>query len=223
MRVHRCDQGSEEWLALRAGRPTASEFDSLITPLGKIKTGDAVDTYLGKKLAERWLGRPLQWWRGGEMDQGNILEDEAIPYVEMKLDIDIDRVGFVTTDDDKVGASPDGLIRETGIEIKCPQPHTHVGYLLDNVLPTEYIAQVQGGMCVTGAASWRFVSYCRLFPPLILTIARDEKFIGSLVLALNAFCLRLDDGYARLVELNNGEPKRWKEGDKIFTPKEVAA
>ena len=48
-------QGSEAWLRARAGIPTASEFGNLVTPLWKIRSGDMVDGYLSRKLAERWI------------------------------------------------------------------------------------------------------------------------------------------------------------------------
>jgi hypothetical protein len=49
-------QGSADWLQVRAGIPTCSEFDALISPLGKIRTGEGPQTYLARKLAEKWIG-----------------------------------------------------------------------------------------------------------------------------------------------------------------------
>ena len=54
MKVHDVSQGSLEWLQLRAGVPTASEFDSLVSPTWEIRKGDMPRTYLHKKLAEWW-------------------------------------------------------------------------------------------------------------------------------------------------------------------------
>lgn len=197
--IHEVEQGSPEWFKVRAGIPTASEFDSLLTPLWKPRTGEGVQTYLAKKLAERWLGRPLSTATAWPMEQGSILEEEAIPFYEMMHDVEIRRVGFITTADGRAGCSPDGLIGDDcGIEIKSPQPHTHAGYLLAGELPKEYAAQVHGSMYVTGASQWRFMSYCRLFPPLILTVERDETIIDAIHQAVTAFCDRLDAGFLKL-------------------------
>ncbi len=206
---HAVEQGSDEWLRLRAGIPTASEFGALVTPLWKAREGDGVGTYLTKKLAERWLGSPLMTFSGGSMEQGSIREAEAKPFYEFTTGDLIESVGFVTTDDGRIGCSPDGLLNGGGIEIKCPEPHTHVRYLIDGELPKEYAPQVYGSMLVTGAPRWKFMSYSRNFPPLVLTIERDEKIICAIRGAVEAFNEILDRAWAKLVEINGGdEPVR---------------
>src|ERR1700733_12389573 len=59
MKLHDVQQGSVEWLNLRAGLPTASDFDALVSPLGKVRTGEGVKSFLAKKVAEAWQGGPL--------------------------------------------------------------------------------------------------------------------------------------------------------------------
>jgi hypothetical protein len=200
-------QGSPEWLQARLGIPTASEFDALVTPLWKVREGDGVESYLARKLAEKWRGEPLMSFSGGAMEQGQALEEEAIPWYEFEHGVQITRVGFATTDDGRIGCSPDGLLDGGGIEIKCPECHTHTRYLLDGVLPKAYAAQVHGNMLVTGAAQWTFLSYCRGFPPLLLVIRRDQAAQDALRKALDTFNARLDAAYARLCEFNGGPPE----------------
>ncbi len=210
MIVHNVLQGSDEWMKLRCGIPTASEMDALLTPEFKLRTGEGVQTYLAKKLAEKWLGRPLPSFSGfGDLEQGTILEEEAIPYYECENNCTIQRVGFITTDDGKAGCSPDGLIQYEcgpgkqaiaagGIEIKSPAIHTHVGYLLRWTLPKDYAAQVHGSMYVTGAPWWKFMSYNRHCPPLILTVERDEEIQKKIAEALASFNASFDAAYAKL-------------------------
>lgn len=206
--IHRMEQGTKEWLQVRAGIPTASEFKALITPLWKKRTGDGVETYLHKKLAERWQGCPLEAsFSGGSLEQGKLKEEEAIPWYEFDNDIEVDRVGFITTLDGKSGCSPDGLIGDDGgLEFKCPDPHTHVGYLLGGVLPDEYSAQVHGTMLVTGRPWWRFVSYSRGFPTFDLLVMRDEKIIAAMQEAVDAFNVRLDDAFEKLTKMDRDNP-----------------
>lgn len=203
---HDVQQGTAEWLKIRAGIPTASEFDNLITPLWKARTGEGVETYLAKKLAERWLGHPLHTgFDGGAMEQGKIREEEAIPFFEFSQGVTVERVGFITTDDGRAGCSPDGMLDDGGgIEVKCPQPHTHVKYLLAWELPKEYAAQVHGSMWVTGAPYWRFMSYCRGFPTLLLTIPRHEQICKAIGEAVEIFGMKLDIGYTRMLTMNGG-------------------
>lgn len=203
-------QGSVQWLELRAGIPTASEFGALITEKGNIKKGEGVRTYLATKLAEAWTGGPLPSGSSKFMDNGKLREDRAIPWYETEYGVTVLRPGFVTTDDGKVGCSPDGLFEDgSGIEVKCPAPHTHVGYLLDQELPGDYFAQVHGSMLVTGAKRWQFLSYCPRFPTFVLTVNRDPTVIDTLQRALDAILVEIEAGLLLLEELHGGpRPKR---------------
>jgi hypothetical protein len=209
MKIHReFEQHSLEWMQARAGIPTASDFDQLLTPEFKIRTGEMPKTYLNKKLAEAWTGEAVETFQSFAMEQGNILEDEAKPWYALEFSEPVESVGFITTDDGRVGCSPDGLISEGGIEIKCPAIHTHVGYLLNGDLPKDYACQVHGSMYVTGAPWWKFLSYRRRMPPLVLTIFRDETIQKAIGEALAGFLARFDESMARLVEMNGGPPQR---------------
>lgn len=145
------------------------------------------------------------------MEQGRILEEEAIPWFEYEFGEQIERVGLIMTDDGTVGCSPDGLLGEDGgIEIKCPYSETHIKYLLDNKLPADYAAQVHGSLYVTGREWWKFVSYRRGFPAFVLKVNRDNAIIRQIDAALQAFQEKFNTAWATLIELNGGElpPKR---------------
>lgn len=209
MKIIDVQQGSVEWGMARAGIPTASEFDNLVTPEFKVRTGEMPRTYLAKKLAEKWQGAPLVTNNTFDMDVGTILEGESIPWFELETGLQVQRVGFITTDDGRIGCSPDGLLLDSGIECKCPRIETHVKYLMSGELPKEYAHQVHGSMFVTGYDSWRFLSYRRHLPPLLLTVERDEKIQAALTEALAGFLAAFDAGWARLCEINGGPPKRF--------------
>lgn len=202
-------QGSMAWVEAHCGIPTASEFGQLLTPKFEIRTGEMPKTYLARKLAEAW-GGPLPGFGGSwHTEQGQILEGEAIPWLEFEMAWQVERVGFCTTDDGKVGCSPDGLIgEEGGVEIKCPEAPTHIKYLLKGELPADHAAQVHGCMYVTGRPWWNFVSYRRNLPPLILRIQRDEDIQEAIGEALSEFREQFDDGFKRLVEINGGPPPK---------------
>lgn len=210
MKIHECLQGSDEWFTLRAGIPTASDFSQLVTP--KKREIAKANALLNIKLAERWLGRPLDAVSiGFAGEQGKILEEDAIPRFELDAGMDVTRVGFVTNHN--AGCSPDGLIIHDGkviggLEVKSPKPETHTDYLLGGTVPDEYFAQCQGGILVTGASVWWFMSYARGFPSLIVKVEPDEQYLATLSTAINLFNERLNKAYARLVDLNGGEPTR---------------
>ena len=199
MKIHDVEQQSREWMQLHIGIPTASGLDNLLTPEFELRKGETPKTYVYRKLAEAWRGKPAIDLGGSSfaMEQGLILESEAIPFWELTTGRKITRVGFITTDDGRFGCSPDGLLvtdvhirsnpDECGIEIKCPAPHTHVKYLSEGVIPKEYRAQVYGSMFATGFKKWVFMSYCRGFPPLILEAHYDPQAHVAIANAITAF------------------------------------
>mgnify|MGYP006921371745 FL=1 len=168
------------------------------------------NTYLCRKLAERWTGYPLQSYSGGAMEQGSILEDEAIPWYEATYRVDLQRVGFLTLDDGSFGASPDAIDEYRGYEIKCPQPSNHVKWLLAGECPPEHFLQCQGGMYVMGCDEWRFVSYCRGFPALVVTVMRDLETMILVSRAVQYFREKMEWSWSEMIKCNGGEPPKRK-------------
>ena len=62
-------------------------------------------------------------------------------------------------------------------------------------------------MFVTGRPSWRFLSYRRHFPPLVLLIERDDGIQAKIRGALDAFLEVFAESQARMAEMNGGPPK----------------
>jgi hypothetical protein len=207
MKIHtEFAQNSLEWLTARAGVVTASEFDNLLTPKFEPRKGQMPETYLARKLAERWIG-PLPGFNTLDMEFGKILEEEAKPFYTLQFGEEIQSVALITSDDGKVGCSPDGLIgSDGGIEIKCPEPTNHVKHLMAGKLPDDYACQVHGSLYVTGRQWWKFMSYRRNFPPFVTVVERDTKVDGVIGEVVCAFVERLDAAYSRLCEMNGGPP-----------------
>ena len=117
---------------------------------------------------------------------GKMLEPFARAYYEKLTRFAVVEVGFVEHGDGTsgFGCSPDGLIVQAvkyppwtemhGVEIKCPIPETHIGWLLDGTLPDEHKLQVHACMAVTGLDRWDFLSYCPGESPLLVTVERDD-------------------------------------------------
>ena len=89
----------------------------------------------------------------------------------------------------------DGLL-----ELKCPQEDTHLLYLARGVLPTDYKAQVQGQLWVTGRAWADFMSYCPELPPFLIRVEPDPKFQAALDDHMPTFHAELMAGRARLLD-----------------------
>ena len=186
-------QGSQEWLDLRLGIPTASQFHRIITPK-TMKPSSSIDDYIHELIAEWATGGPLDEDANTSlfMDRGKLLEADAVAWYEFEHDTTVDRVGFCTTDDGRVGCSPDGLIGDVGgLEIKCPGLKNHIAYLLGD--PAEkYKCQIQGGLWVCEREWWATLSYNPELPNKFVTVDRDEKFITALAACVAEFLDRLE-------------------------------
>lgn len=195
-----CEQGSPEWFRARAGIPTASVFDKIITPTGKAST--QADAYANLLLAELMVGGTVDSFEGNAWtERGNLLEDEAADFYQFHHGADIQRVGFVTNDQGTYGCSPDRLVGEDGLlELKCPAPHTHVKYLLDKKLEQTYRPQVQGQLLVTGRKWVDLVSYHPEMPPVIIRAERDEEYLGMMEELLEKFVSTFNNKKQRMIE-----------------------
>lgn len=188
--------GSDEWRQARIGIPTASCAHKIVTPAGK--PSSQRDGYMHELIAERLLGTWLDSDAGAFAERGTILEPSAIAYYELIMNADTIAGGFCTTDDGRVGCSPDKLVvgagrPARGLEVKCPKPATHVGYMLSKNTDERYRCQLQTSLYVTGLESWDICSFHPDMPPAIIRVQRDEPLIKLLGDRLREFCDELDE------------------------------
>lgn len=198
-KIHECLQGSDEWLALRVGKVTASELDRIVDRKFEQRTGEGPKTFLYEKAAEAFRGKPLPGFSSWETEEGQIMEDEAVRWFSAFTTHKMSKVGFVETDDGLFGASPDSLLDEDGgLEIKAPQVTNQIRYFLEGRVPPDYIAQVHGCLFATGRPWWAFVSYRRHFPPVVIRVERDEEICAKIAEAVSAFHVKLTAALERL-------------------------
>ena len=178
---HKVAQGSAAWFAIRRGIPTAGSFHKLITPKKMEISAQRYD-YACQLIAEKLLNTTLQSLDGLEhIERGKALEGPAVQQYEFVNDVQTRAVGFLTTDDGMVGASPDRLIvgRARGLEIKAPAPNTQISYLLFGT-DEKYRPQVQGQMWVGELDDSDFYAYAERMPAVSIRTPRDEPFIKKL-------------------------------------------
>lgn len=200
MKIHDVRQGTEDWAVLRLGIPTASRFSDIVTPK-RLKPSARANDYIAELLAEWMTGVPADAANSAFMDRGTELEPEALGWLEFDRDVTVDRVGFITTDDGKIGCSPDGLIGDDrGVEVKCLAAKNHIKYLL-NGPSDEYRLQVQGGLWLAERATWWLVAYNPEIQPAVFEIGRDDEAIDALSIELLAFLERLEEAKQRLRSL----------------------
>ena len=195
-------QGTPEWFAQRLGNVTASRMSDV---LAKGKSGEAVtrQKYRMQIIAERITGLVAESFTSAAMEWGTEQEKFARIRYEADTGYFVDEAEFYTHPTIKwLGASPDGLLNDTGglLEIKAPNTQTHLGYLLDKKAPAAYINQMQTQMWVTGRAWCDFVSFDPRVPEhlqiFIVRLDRDDalidkmeeevhKFLGEVEVSIN--------------------------------------
>jgi hypothetical protein len=205
MKILNVEQGSKEWLAARLGVVTASEMDTLVSPEGKVRTGQGPESYLYRKVCERILGyapEASSW----AMDQGTLLESVARPWYAFTYDVEVQQVGLMLTDDGKLGASPDGLVgEEGGVEIKSFQPAHALEVLLKNSVPKDNIVQVQTCLYVSKRKWWDFVSYSNQFPPVVIRCTPIDVYQDAIKTATAAFNAKFDSACAKIKGMRDAE------------------
>lgn len=194
-----CIQGTEEWAQCRLGIPTSSEFSKIITP-AKGEYSSQATGYMHKLIAESLTGKEATGFMSEWMERGKEMEAEARNWYEIDHG-DVRQVGFVYRDERKdTGCSPDGLMEDRGLEIKCVSPGIMVGYMLDGGMVREYIPQVQGSMYVTGLLRWDFLVYHPDFKPILITVERDKEYLSKLEMYLARFNKERTEKLNRLKE-----------------------
>lgn len=181
-------QGSREWFAARLGIPTASNFHRLITP-STMKPSSQALGYRYQLIGEYLSGDPADTTDFDFTARGNEYEDKARSWYELRIDDDVDQVGFLLRDDERCGGSPDGLVGSDGVvEIKIPSIGNHVGHLCDGFSATDYRCQMQGLLWVAEREWCDLVSWHPWLPPVCVRWNRDDIFIKTLSGIVEAFC-----------------------------------
>lgn len=177
MKIHDCDQYDPTWFKLRRGVPTSSDSHRIVTP-AKWELASGRSTYIADLIADKfnpWYGM-VDDRVSTAMAEGSAMEPTARRYYEFDRNCTVKQVGFITTDDGRFGYSPDGLVGDDGlIELKSPQHHTHVKWLLAGVVPAEHLAQCHSGLIVTERKWIDFMSYAEGLPPLLVRVTPDER------------------------------------------------
>lgn len=197
-------QRSDEWFAARCGKATASRFADV---MATVKTGESADrrNYRAQLVCERLTGKPAETFTNRSMQIGTEREPDARVMYEATTGECVNEADFVLIEGLRAGASPDGLIGDDGlIEIKCPNPATHIDYLRlpDGECPRAYFWQVQGQMLATGRQWCDFVSYHPEFPGelqiVVRRVQRDKSALAKLVMGLGKFLEEVDAEEAEL-------------------------
>jgi hypothetical protein len=215
--IYTMEQGTDEWLAARVGKITASRIVDVMAfnqpsaaqakEAGFKLVAEAVaagirgkesasrETYRWELAAERMTGLPRE--NSAAFAKRVIWGTEHEPIARelygIRQGLSVDRVGFISHPTmDYAGGSPDALAGDGGIELKCPDTITHIQWIAAGVVPPDHELQCLFNMACAEKEWWDFASYDpRLPDDLRLFIAprmyRDEKRIAEVEQAVSLY------------------------------------
>lgn len=205
--VSKIEQGSDEWKKCRLACITASRIGDILTEPRAKKDKDAgalsgmAETYMMELIAEVCTGaipdeipaRPLLW--------GKKNEAAARMLFEFENDLTTIQPAIYYKDESmRCACSPDGMCSDgRGLELKSPYTSSqYVRFRLGglNAVKSEYMAQVQYSMWVTGCDQWWFSNYD---PRMLrenmhsIVIDRDNEFHDAFDLKIPRFISAMDE------------------------------
>ena len=197
-------QGTEEWRLAKCGWIGASRVADIIA---KTKSGWSASraTYMGQLIAERLTGKPMESFSSAAMQWGTDTEADARAAYQFETGVLVGKTGFVPHPSIRMaGASPDGLIGESGLlEIKCPNTATHIDTLLGQSVPGRYVTQMQFQMACTGRGWCDFCSYDPRLPEnmrmFVKRVNRDPETIADLEKQVTEFNAEVEKKLAELL------------------------
>jgi predicted phage-related endonuclease len=201
-------QRSEAWREARCGRVTGSKAG--IVYMGA-KTAGREDYLIELALGRATGAMELEGYVTKEMIRGIELEGPAKAEIEMRDGVLIRNTGFLRHNTLMIGISLDGDIDNFGVvvEVKCPKSKTHIRYLEQRVLPSDYRAQVMHGLYITGAQDALFASYDDRMPPGLELFTKEVRAqdlpLEEYEKALLKFLSEISDMEAKLRLMQRGQ------------------
>lgn len=199
-------QRSAAWYAARAGKVTGSRVAEAVTRIKSGAWSASRERYMTDLMAERLTGTCTEMFQSRAMEWGIYTEAEARNAYAFRYDTDVTEVGFIAHPTlAMAGCSPDGLVGLDGmIQIKCPNPSTHMALLLGEAVAPEHLIQVQWEMACAGRQWSDFVSYDPRLPEpyrlFVQRVNRSDEALAILEADAAQFLTELDARMARLAE-----------------------
>lgn len=192
------EQRTDAWFAERLGKVTAS---SLHKVLAKTKTGYGAErgNYMTQLVLERLTGQKADSYTNAAMQWGIDQEPAARAAYEAARGVFVTAVGFIPHPTiEMAGASPDGLVEDGLVEIKCPDSKTALEcWLSKNPVEGKYYAQMQWQMRCADRPWCDYVVYDPRMPPkaqlFVVRVNMDDKWIEDAETEVRKFLDEVDE------------------------------
>jgi len=184
MQIIKVEQKTPEWFALRLKYPlTASEAQAIGNQ------GKGLETLVWEKLAEKYSNADKEKYTNKDLERGVELEPLAREMYELETGNKVEQVGFITNEKiSKVGgASPDGMMKNGLVEIKCFEDKKHFQNIVNGLeIESQYMWQMQMQMLFTEKEWCDFVAYNPNFTKslLIKRVEQDKEMQDKIIKGL---------------------------------------
>ncbi|MBN8882989.1 MAG: YqaJ viral recombinase family protein [Salana multivorans] len=176
----------------------------------KVSTGDTAMGYLRTLAAERITGRVVETPTSRAMERGILDEPYARDAYTERTGSVVAEVGFMARDSGlgwRLGYSPDGTVDDDGlIEAKSREPKLQIEHTLHGAVPTENLAQIHGGLYVSGRSWIDYVSYSGGLPLHIVRVYPDMAWRDLIEQAVTYAEQTITDIIARYQAATAGMP-----------------
>ena len=173
---HDIEQGSSEWFELKHGKIGGTRSKQLF-----VKS----DTLLIELISETIepYDEDLESYKSDAMENGQMLEPQARFELEKYTGVNFLEVGWIQSDNNLLGVSPDGIsdCATIGCEIKCPESKKHIKTCLNDEIPLDNINQCIHNFAVNPKLEkFYFVSYRPEFEikPLFVKMINRESEVN---------------------------------------------
>lgn len=225
-------QGTPDWLQARCGLLTASEMEKCITPAKlAVANNDKSRTHVFELAAQRVNQYVEPSYMSYDMERGVIDEIEARELYSARYS-PVQQCGFITNDKwgFTLGMSPDGLVNaadgfeETDgqIEVKSRSQKYQFETIVSDVMPTDYLIQVQTGLLVTGRDWCDFISFCSGMPMFTKRVHADSKVQAAILDAAEIFEKQIAAAVAVFQHRIGDESARFIPTERRPQPEEIS-
>src|SRR6185312_8854129 len=204
-------QQGDQWYDHKKGRISASGMNDLANYTKGGAESAKRETYRYRLCAERTTrilqnNKPptpaMQWG----IDQ----EQFALQMFEKSCDLFVIPVGFVLHPTmDFAGASPDGLIEDATLEVKCPESTTYIKWKLSKGVPEEHVKQMQWQMACTGRQKGIFIGYDPRQPEGNRIFFRDLPRDNEMIAKLEAEAIKMNAEVEAMIRDMGLPPTQW--------------
>lgn len=191
-------QGTDEWLKIKHGVLSASVFKNVITAKKlELSTSSNARLFYDDILSQR-IDETIQHnYMSYDMMRGHEDEPYAVQQYAKEYNRKTKYCGFIinNTLGFPFGYSPDALVGDDGLlEIKSRIPKYQIKTIMDHItrrtaeiIPSEYMMQLQAGLFVSGRKWIDFISFCNGNQMVTIRVELDPKFQDAIQEAAIAF------------------------------------